>query len=559
VCRPLLIHRRTSQKTHELAATMRLINTSNFAFEEVTDEIIPPYAILSHTWGEGEVTFLDMSAGISSASLKPGFIKIKYCCEEACRDGLPYAWVDTCCIDKSSSAELSEAINSMFRWYQQSKICYVYLSDFVDSEVEPAFFNEFAKCRWFTRGWTLQELLAPSAVKFFNMKWTFIGSRSDLSIALSKTTRIGEEIIEGHLPISSASVACRMSWAATRTTTRIEDMAYSLLGIFEINMPLLYGEGHRAFLRLQEEIIKESQDQSIFAWQPLDKTKNYYGGVLAKHPRFFRESGNIVPHRAQGDPFSMTNKGIRIQLPIIDQHDPLHRFDSGIAVLDCHYENCFSHSLGIRLKLFGSDRSNKFGRYLTELRNIAVNTPLRMPKTVYLAKDSFNLNLKRIQKCWLRRVPSDYELKTIAPPELPFDSKNRILILSNENTETRTSYALEISLKPPPLADHGRHVAAVINFANEGEVLAVTLLRRIMLPSFDGSMRDSAKLRLGKNIVQALLTGEIVFGEKLWVLDVWVEAAGILDEALRVELKLMRLRFHTANNNFYFRAFKSIF
>ena len=168
----------------------------------------------------------------------------------------------SCCIDKTSSAELSEAINSMFRWYSRSKVCYAYLIDVPYD----GFDDSLPKSCWFTRGWTLQELLAPSSVVFYSAEWTRIGDGEALISVLRNVTRIDEGILLRTKSLGRVSVAEKMSWAATRETTRAEDMAYCLLGIFDINMPLLYGEGKRAFQRLQEEILRNSQDQSLFAW-----------------------------------------------------------------------------------------------------------------------------------------------------------------------------------------------------------------------------------------------------------------------------------------------------
>jgi hypothetical protein len=174
---------------------------------------------------------------------------------------IDYAWIDTCCIDKTCSAELNEAINSMFKWYEQALMCYAFLSDLAPgAELEEA----LADCRWFTRGWCLQELLAPNEVIFFDRQWTAVGTRFKLKDLISKITRIDEHVLIDSQRMYELPIARRMSWAARRHTTRVEDQAYCLLGLFEVNMPMLYGEGDRAFLRLQEEVIKRSSDLSIF-------------------------------------------------------------------------------------------------------------------------------------------------------------------------------------------------------------------------------------------------------------------------------------------------------
>jgi hypothetical protein len=217
----------------------------------------PPYVILSHTWGDGEVSLQDMDR--KDISYKAGFMKIRNCCQQALEHMLRYAWVDTCCIDKTSSAEISEAINSMFRWYSEAEVCYAFLED-IELEDTPSLVQslDLSGSRWFTRGWTLQELLAPRKIIFYSASWQRIGTRKGLATHLSHITGIATFFLVtgGIQRLRFAGIAQRMSWAAQRNTTRVEDTAYSLLGIFEISMPLLYGEGMRAFMRLQEELLK---------------------------------------------------------------------------------------------------------------------------------------------------------------------------------------------------------------------------------------------------------------------------------------------------------------
>ncbi|KAF2681715.1 HET-domain-containing protein, partial [Lentithecium fluviatile CBS 122367] len=254
---------------------MRLINASSIRLETFNDESkIPPYAILSHTWGNSEVTFQDLSSLVTSKRRShvlssTGYYKIVKTCEQALSEGLAYAWVDTCCIDKTSSSELSEAINSMFRWYKKAEACYAYLDDidviFWDKSIDLIDEKDLAKARWFTRGWTLQELIAPRKVVFYIKGWKCVGNKSSMKAKLARITGVNERSLTGFLP--NVRVAERMSWAAGRETTKGEDMAYCLMGIFDVNMPLMYGEGgEKAFIRLQEEIMKDSDDQSLFAW-----------------------------------------------------------------------------------------------------------------------------------------------------------------------------------------------------------------------------------------------------------------------------------------------------
>jgi hypothetical protein len=236
----------------------------------VGNDTVPPYAILSHTWGEAEdeVTFKDLQTGAGKS--KSGYKKIQFCGEQAARDGLKHFWVDTCCIDQSNNTELSEAINSMFRWYRNSVKCYVYLSDVStynynenDQASQSNFESEFARSRWFTRGWTLQELIAPTSVEIFSREGELLGDKISLERQIHEITGIPVKTVQGS-PLSQFTVEERLSWAAKRMTRRKEDEAYCLLGIFDIFMPLLYGEGkEKAFLRLQEEIDKPLSKKSF--------------------------------------------------------------------------------------------------------------------------------------------------------------------------------------------------------------------------------------------------------------------------------------------------------
>ncbi|KAF2677697.1 HET-domain-containing protein, partial [Lentithecium fluviatile CBS 122367] len=251
---------------------MRLMNVRTKKLHTFYNENIPPYAILSHTWLEDteEVTFAQIQTPEACQHML-GYQKIEFLCRQAAEDGYEWAWIDTCCIDKTSSAELSEAINSMFAWYREAKVCYAYLADV---EVERDGTGSMAsgevsgwlESRWWTRSWTLQEFLAPGNVTFYDRSWTMIGSKIGKALEIEAETGIDVKTIVDSSLMFNCSVAQRMSWAAKRHATRTEDIAYALLGIFEINMPLLYGEGSRAFLRLQQAILQSVNDQSLFAW-----------------------------------------------------------------------------------------------------------------------------------------------------------------------------------------------------------------------------------------------------------------------------------------------------
>jgi hypothetical protein len=318
---------------------MRLLNTETLALEDFVAEIKPEYAILSHTWGPEEILFEDARYG-KNRLLKCGkkaLDKVLKSAKLASRHGFKYIWIDTCCIDKKSSAELSEAINSMFAWYRGSAVCYAFLSDYTHHG-DHAQDGTLSESRWFTRGWTLQELIAPSEILFLDSAWTPFGDRRSLSSHIANATRIDEALFRRESSclhhrchgvvnsqrgcqdcsreamaltdrsLKSYSISARMSWAARRETTRVEDIAYCLLGIFGVTMPLLYGEGLKAFRRLQEEIVRHSNDQTFLAWDrglyrqrrlPMD-------AVFAPHPACFMDGHLFRPIPALLSEFTTT-------------------------------------------------------------------------------------------------------------------------------------------------------------------------------------------------------------------------------------------------------------
>ncbi|KAK7464404.1 hypothetical protein VKT23_006568 [Stygiomarasmius scandens] len=265
---------------------------------------------------------------------------------------------------KLNGAEVSEALNSMYQYYLDAEVCYVYLSDFQlkdiqekESYLDPK--SEFRHCRWFSRGWTLQELLAPAYVVFLDHGWEKIGTKYSLRDVISAITSIPCRVLEDG-DVGRFSIAQRMSWAAKRKTTKPEDQAYSLMGIFGVNMSPIYGEGGvKAFMRLQQEIIKLSDDRSIFAWiAPPGETEPR--GLFAMSPYEFRASGAVSILKADflGNKsfFSFHNNGLHIQLPLtpIKSDSKNNLF---LASLSCQCEGDNTH-LSIYLQ-----RSSGDGRY----------------------------------------------------------------------------------------------------------------------------------------------------------------------------------------------------
>ena len=282
---------------------MRLLDTATITLHEFHGASIPAYAILSHTWEEEEVSYQILPK--PEAKSLAGYAKIVSFCKLAAARGFQYGWVDTCCIDKTSSAELSEAINSMWRWYANSGVCVAFLADCSNLSDDGLLTG-----RWFTRGWTLQELLAPTRIVFYDYSWNELGDKVSLAWPISRVTGISE--LHLRKP-RTASIAAKMSWMSRRQTTRPEDIAYSLLGLFDVYMPLIYGEGSNAFIRLQQEIVRSSNDETIFAWTDESLTE---AGMLALSPAAFQDSGDVVKFqhsRIRRRPYSVTNFGLEIE------------------------------------------------------------------------------------------------------------------------------------------------------------------------------------------------------------------------------------------------------
>lgn len=343
-----------SQTPDKARVNMRLLKTKSYELIEAKDipSPFPHYAVLSHTWisPKDEVTYQDIKLrkeDIKNDIFKQkGWSKLKNYCERARKDGWEWAWMDTCCIDKTNAADTQEAINAMFRWYQNAGVCYAYLEDVdvfkllidadllkdvdllkvlkdvnlfkalknvglpkdvdllktlkavnllkeaidLDEIVSSGKFTDsnsslrtavrpfFTNAKWFSRGWTLQELLAPHYLIFVDRAWCHMGTRESWAVEIEKASHVEARHLTDFKPTDSTkcSIAMKLSWASRRETTLPEDETYSLLGLFGISMPLIYGEGRwRAFNRLQRELIMVYNDDSIFAWKAEQSSKEH--------------------------------------------------------------------------------------------------------------------------------------------------------------------------------------------------------------------------------------------------------------------------------------------
>jgi hypothetical protein len=454
---------------------MRLLHSTEWRFKDFFDSSTPPYAILSHRWSSDEVSYQELQLAIKLRTATGpirlpglGFSKIEACRRGASKDSLQWTWIDTCCINKESSAELSEAINSMYRWYEEAQVCYVYLSDVEcrpsyqnlsedgdhlgkvvnneedahsdisdgssgedvnEDEMIPITFRvartriqaleAIRKSNWFTRGWTLQELLAPQTIIFYDRLWKVIDSRDELADTIQAATGIENEYLYGknrHHRIRAASVAKKMSWLAGRSTSRVEDMAYCMLGLFDVNMPLLYGEGERSFTRLQLAIITNNDDESIFAWDltrdrapgsPFLRRDNFKFGMLAPAPSNFADSGRVCPYEECEQvvdrlPYAMTNQGLRFEVMVPSEHgdgDPEFTF---VLKLNC-YEQGVSRRFPVKIVLGksasgGSKQWNRRGC-------LVLNTPETSHSAKAASGDSEAVNVTfYVRQSGLQRV-----------------------------------------------------------------------------------------------------------------------------------------------------------
>ncbi|KAL8413367.1 hypothetical protein RB594_004841 [Gaeumannomyces avenae] len=310
----------------------------------------PPYAILSHTWVEGqEADFQEMTRIMDSDQMRsseawsshPGLNKIKRACETVAKSGHAYIWIDTCCINKSDLTELSESINSMFKWYKGAQACYALPRRSRSGRRRG---HATPRLPLVYRGWCLQELVAPRYLIFLDQTWAIVGTRCMFKSLVATITTIPVHVLHPAQNISEVlaetPIATRVSWTANRATARVEDLAYCLLGIFDANMPLLYGEGSKAFLRLQQEIIRQSNDLSIFfSWDnPGERAKRRncrgnhggqspYRSLLARSPADLPiihcecakvEGATLRGLDAQQSSFTMENAGLFIRDAIME-------------------------------------------------------------------------------------------------------------------------------------------------------------------------------------------------------------------------------------------------
>ncbi|KAJ3563067.1 hypothetical protein NPX13_g8332 [Xylaria arbuscula] len=385
---------------------MRLLDTRTLKLKTFDGDERPQYGILSHTWGDDEVLYEDVQTKSTEEwKNKIGAGKILKAAEICAALGIVYTWIDTCCIDKSSSAELSEAINSMFEWYRSSLVCFAYLSDvLLDQQQDPRDGTvPFEKSRWFTRGWT-----APSNLQFFDKSWRLLGGRSELADKIYSITYVDESILRSQDSsglvdaLTECSVHTKMVWATKRFTTRAEDRAYSLLGLFDVNMPLLYGEGGgKAFKRLQDEIIKRTSDQSILLHDLACAT-------LANSPDDFSASYQFLKSKKEYDfPLQKTRNSIDISLAILQDGGD----DRFLGIIEAYFRHDSSRASRPAIELGWASDDKSYQRSMKMIYEVRPNKEGRIEvveptgKSVYFEYGQLRREVIRLEE--LSNKPRD--------------------------------------------------------------------------------------------------------------------------------------------------------
>lgn len=543
------------------ADKMRLINIQTKRLETFYRDPTEPYAILSHTWGkeEEELSFQDMQSlgkwGVARTA------KLEGCCNQAGKDGFKYIWIDTCCIDKTNAVELSEAITSMFRWYQKAAMCYTYLSDVTRGQS-----RQIGKSRWFTRGWTLQELLASPRMTFFDSSWTKLGTKSSLSGVVGQATGIPHHILTGITSLQTSSIAQKFSWAARRTTTRPEDLAYCLLGIFDVVIPPLYGEGlEAAFERLQEAIMKKTHDDSIFAWalEPGGgggQENNFTGpavsgGILAASPAAFEGCGDVV-RRSQTETRIRASETIWGTIPISISLSGSLAESSGSSgtvlygYLSCGPSDTPSSVVAIPLVRCQAETSGAHGPpvFLRPCGSKAVCIPKptdhRAPETILIRKDrAADPTPSEDRSNWFY-LPGPYPwdatieevypadsfevdtamIKTLQQPEYDGTFSRYLVRFSynareNNGTLVRGQFVLMLEFFHGPVAGSGDIPRAYLYFDNNKTPTPVSDILDIWWRLILSGAREIRRSRDPSTTLEVHLRDETIAGHRLWVLD----------------------------------------
>ncbi|KAF8961870.1 hypothetical protein BDZ97DRAFT_1733502 [Flammula alnicola] len=390
------------------------------------------YAILSHTWLEDEVTFEDWKLGRNLSG--PGYEKLQRFCQVAAAEyEVSLGWMDTICINKDSTSELDESIRSMYRWYENSFICLTYLANTTSLDDMP-------DDRWFTRGWTLQELLSPQRIKFYGKTWTPLTAKeidndkpsysvgatpAPIHRVIEKATGITySEMVFFKPGLQGGEISRRMVWAAKRTTTRGEDRAYSLMGIFSVTFTIAYGEGvERAFFRLVEQILNSYRNiLDILNWARMPVSSQIHSSnMLPSRPECYLERATNLSlqgiEQTPSKPMILTHLGLRVRLLIVDADTPPSE-DSKVLLKDGH----------VRMQCVGSLQKEPTIVHLQNIHDRDLFGPFRFTfKFVFgiwnIHESGRSIRIPDICSAFLFRVPHINapirQLRPLAPSPFP--------------------------------------------------------------------------------------------------------------------------------------------
>lgn len=392
---------------------MLLLHTASLELCEFGSDA-PPYGTFSARWEDDTLGHEDLPSP-QTAHQRPAFQALQRACSECQNHGLQWLWNDAVCINRRSIDALSKTLNSLAEIYRKSRLCIVYLHDLFDTEASHFDVERgLSSCSWIKHVWMLPQLIFSTVLQFYDAQWMHIGSKRQLSAELSRITAIEEGVLDGSESLEDYPNCVKMSWAAGLSAEAIEDVAYSLLAVFNVNMTIRYGEGMESFLRLQEEILKNTDDYSLLAWQPIPNQS--YRGLLAHSPleySHFKNKSKESPSlrgqlKIQSDGLyiqaGLGGRGNDLLLPFYTSDGPLTwvvlSLWDGVFVRNCtetmtddaQVSNVFIRNIPVRRDV-DPDLSNKIAMYR-------------------IAPDK-----KQYDPCWSLNALEDYRLMNLLEPQ----------------------------------------------------------------------------------------------------------------------------------------------
>jgi len=330
---------------------------------------------------------------------KRGFRKIKESCRIALEANYSWVWLDTCCIDKRNFTELNEAINAMYKWYQKASLCIAYLFDYAHGH------NELASSSWFTRCWTLQELIAPLRVEFYDQNWKHFGSKNNLCEEIAAITWINVDVLRCRAsPTTTCTVAERLSWASKRNASRVEDEAYSLLGLFDLSMPTLYGSGRKAFQMFLEEVLRRTGDVTPLIWsKSMAPHETSLSGLLPRSPAFYTSRRCARTITSSSRSLSVVADGLELDVLTIP-----YTLGTYLCILDCEPADDGTQSAILLVQLANGGQYGRLHRCESSVLRVSSQTiassQARRRRKLYVPHLIRSPAMKYIHGFWTRSL-----------------------------------------------------------------------------------------------------------------------------------------------------------